>query len=72
MLAFLENLVSFVVGLVDFFINIIKSLIYAITLVPIGMTFSSSLVLMLPAVIQACVLAGIALTVLFLILGRHS
>ena len=70
MLDFLGAIVDNIVLGVDFLINAITSIGNLLKLLPVGYNFTVQISMLLPAVFQAFILAGISISILLLILGR--
>ena len=70
MLDFLGSIVDNILLGIDFLINAITSLGNLLKLLPVGYNFAAQISMLMPAVFQAFILAGISMTILLLILGR--
>ena len=70
MLDFLGSIVDNVILGVEFLINAITSLGNLLKLLPVGYNFAAQISMLMPALFQAFILAGISISILLLILGR--
>lgn len=70
MLDFLGSIVDNILLGIDFLINAITSLGNLLKLLPVGYNFAAQVSMLMPAVFQAFILAGISISILLLILGR--
>lgn len=70
MLDFLGSIVDNILLGIDFLINAITSLGNLLKLLPVGYNFAAQISMLMPAVFQAFILAGISISILLLILGR--
>ena len=70
MLDFLGSIVDNILLGIDFLINAITSLGNLLKLLPVGYNFVAQISMLMPAVFQAFILAGISISILLLILGR--
>lgn len=70
MLDFLGSVVDNIILGVEFLINAITSLGNLLKLLPVGYNFAAQISMLMPALFQAFILAGISISILLLILGR--
>ena len=72
MLAALGQIIDVISFLINGLLMIIQSLINLITSIPGYVAFLGGVVLSMPAFITTFVMAGISVTLLLFLLGRHS
>lgn len=71
MLAALQSILDSITSAFAFLLNVIKGLVQLIQLLPRSLTFLQSAMTYLPSFVTAFILAGVAVSIIFLIVGRN-
>ena len=72
MLSFLQSIIDFFAMLGSFLGNVISSLFQLITLLPKALIFVQSAIGFVPSAILTFIIAGVGLSLVFMIVGRSS
>ena len=72
LLDFLQSIVSFFEMLADFVVNVLTALFQMLTYIPNALSFLVKCSGFVPSIILSFLLAGVSLSLLFMIVGRNT